>query len=120
MEENNKLIPIANNSLVQKATISLAITNKLIAENTKQLVIEIFRKNPKLFLDLISEYYPLNFELLKKLDSKFTIIEIKSCDEDDFDFTGRFQSLKAEFEAQLQEEARLNALVQEQLAKVVV
>ena len=86
MEENNKLIPIANNSLVQKATISLAITNKLIAENNKQLVIEIFRKNPKLFLDLICRYYPLNFELLKKLDSKYTIIEIKSCDEDDFDF----------------------------------
>ena len=41
-------------------------------------------------------------------------------DEDDFDFTGRFQILKAEFEAQLQEEARLNALIQEQLAKVVV
>ncbi len=41
-------------------------------------------------------------------------------DEDDFDFTGRFNSLKAEFEQQLQEEARLNALIQEQLAKVVV
>ena len=41
-------------------------------------------------------------------------------DEDDFDFTGRFNSLKAEFETQLQEEARLNALIQEQLAKVVV
>ena len=41
-------------------------------------------------------------------------------DEDDFDFTSRFNSLKAEFEQQLQEEARLNALIQEQLAKVVV
>ena len=41
-------------------------------------------------------------------------------DEDDFDFTGRFHSLKTEFEQQLQEEARLNALIQEQLAKVVV
>ena len=39
-------------------------------------------------------------------------------DEDDFDFTGRFNSLKAEFEQQLQEEARLNALIQEQLGKV--
>ena len=64
MEENNKLIPIANNSLVQKATISHAITNKLIAENNKQLVIEIFRKNPTLFLDLISEYYPLAINFL--------------------------------------------------------
>ncbi len=41
-------------------------------------------------------------------------------DEDDFDFTGRFHSLKTEFEQQLQEETRLNALIQEQLAKVVV
>ena len=64
MEENNKLIPIANNSLVQKATISLAITNKLIAENNKQLVIEIFRKNPKLFIDTISRVYPLDLNTL--------------------------------------------------------
>ena len=41
-------------------------------------------------------------------------------EEDDFDFTGRFNSLKAEFEQQLQEEVRLNALIQEQLGKVVV
>ena len=64
MEENNKLIPIANNSLVQKATISLAITNKLVAENNKQMVVEIFRKNPKLFLDLISNYYTLDTNTL--------------------------------------------------------
>ena len=64
MEENNKLIPISNNSLVKKATISLAITNKLVAENNKQMVVEIFRKNPKLFLDLISENYPLDLNFL--------------------------------------------------------
>ena len=45
---------------------------------------------------------------------------VDTADEDDFDFTGRFHSLKIEFEQQLQEEARLNALIQEQLAKVVV
>ena len=39
-------------------------------------------------------------------------------EEDDFDFTGRFNSLKAEFEQQLQEEARLNTLIQEELGKV--
>ena len=39
-------------------------------------------------------------------------------DEDDFDFTGRFNILKAEFEQQLQDEARLNTLIQEQLDKV--
>ncbi len=39
-------------------------------------------------------------------------------DEDDFDFKERFTSLKAEFEAQLQEEANLNALILENLGKV--
>ena len=41
-------------------------------------------------------------------------------DEDDFDFKERFTQLKAEFEAQLQEEAKLNALIAENLAKVKV
>jgi len=39
-------------------------------------------------------------------------------DEDDFDFTERFTSLKAEFEAQLKEEAKLNKAILENLAKV--
>jgi type I restriction enzyme M protein len=39
-------------------------------------------------------------------------------DEDDFDFKERFTVLKAEFEEQLQEEARLNALIIENLQKV--
>ncbi|KFD42432.1 DNA methyltransferase [Peptococcaceae bacterium SCADC1_2_3] len=39
-------------------------------------------------------------------------------DEDDFDFNERFSKLKAEFEEQLKEEARLNALIAENLAKV--
>ncbi len=39
-------------------------------------------------------------------------------EEDDFDFKERFTRLKAEFEEQLQEETRLNALIAENLAKV--
>lgn len=39
-------------------------------------------------------------------------------EEDDFDFAERFTSLKAEFEAQLAEEAKLNARIAENLAKV--
>jgi len=39
-------------------------------------------------------------------------------DEDDFDFKERFTQLKGEFEAQLQEEAKLNALIAENLARV--
>jgi len=38
--------------------------------------------------------------------------------EDDFDFTERFKNLKVEFEEQLKEEAKLNALIAENLAKV--
>lgn len=39
-------------------------------------------------------------------------------DEDDFDFNERFSKLKAEFEKQLKEESRLNALITENLGKV--
>ena len=39
-------------------------------------------------------------------------------DEDDFNFNERFTKLKAEFEAQLKEETRLNALIAENLGKV--
>lgn len=41
-------------------------------------------------------------------------------DEDEFDFKERFTSLKAEFEAQLVEEAKLNQAIAENLAKVSV
>ena len=41
-------------------------------------------------------------------------------DEDDFDFKERFTQLKAEFEVQLQEEAKLNALIAENLGKVKI
>ncbi|MBW2100538.1 MAG: SAM-dependent DNA methyltransferase [Deltaproteobacteria bacterium] len=39
-------------------------------------------------------------------------------EDDDFDFNERFTKLKAEFEAQLKEEARLNALIKENLRRV--
>jgi type I restriction enzyme M protein len=39
-------------------------------------------------------------------------------DEDNFDFNERFTNLKAEFEAQLKEEEKLNALILENLKKV--
>jgi len=40
--------------------------------------------------------------------------------EDDFDFNERFSKLKAEFEAQLKEEAELNQRILDNLAKVEV
>ena len=57
---------------------------------------------------------------MKNVEEKIEPVVIILDEEDDFDFTGRFSSLTAEFEQQLQEEAHLNALIQEQLAKVVV
>jgi type I restriction enzyme M protein len=41
-------------------------------------------------------------------------------DEDDFDFKERFTNLKAEFEEQLKEETRLNALIAQNLDKVKI
>ncbi|EMN4129915.1 MULTISPECIES: type I restriction-modification system subunit M [Providencia] len=41
-------------------------------------------------------------------------------EEDDFDFKERFTQLKTEFEAQLEEEAKLNQAIAENLAKVII
>jgi len=41
-------------------------------------------------------------------------------EEDDFNFAERFATLKAEFEQQLQEEATLNQVILDNLAKVKV
>ena len=41
-------------------------------------------------------------------------------EDDDFDFAERLAALKAEFEAQLQEEAKLNQAIAENLAKVKI
>ena len=41
-------------------------------------------------------------------------------EEDDFDFNERFTALKAEFEAQLQEEERLNRRILENLGRIEV
>ena len=41
-------------------------------------------------------------------------------EEDDFDFNERFAKLKAEFEEQLKEETKLNALIAKNLGKVKI
>ena len=41
-------------------------------------------------------------------------------EEDDFNFNERFSALKAEFEAQLVEEAELNQAIIDNLARVVI
>jgi type I restriction enzyme M protein len=39
-------------------------------------------------------------------------------EEDDFDFVERFSKLKAEFEAQVEEEAELNERIKENLSRI--
>ncbi|MGD0951383.1 MAG: class I SAM-dependent DNA methyltransferase [Methanotrichaceae archaeon] len=61
-----------------------------------------------------------SIERVRKLDYVLTPGRFVglSEEEDDFDFKERFTKLKAEFEEQLKEEARLNALIAENLRKV--
>lgn len=75
-----------------------------------------------------------NYEDIKGFCSSTTVGRVKELDyvltpgryvglpdeEDDFDFKERFGALKAEFEAQLKEEARLNKVIAENLAKVKI
>ena len=64
MENENKLVALSQKNLLSKVNSSIGITNKLIAENNKKLVVEIFERNPKFFIDLISKFYPLNVEMV--------------------------------------------------------
>lgn len=64
MENENKLVALSQKKLLLKVNSSIGITNKLIAENNKKLVVEIFERNPKFFIDLISNLYPLTLEIL--------------------------------------------------------
>ena len=56
MEKENKVVAQSQKNLLAKVNSSIGITNKLITENNKKLVVEIFEQNPKFFIDLISEY----------------------------------------------------------------
>ncbi|MBU1566539.1 MAG: type I restriction-modification system subunit M [Proteobacteria bacterium] len=74
------------------------------------------------------------YEDVKGFCKSATVDEVKALDyvltpgryvglpdeEDDFDFKERFTALKAEFTEQLKEEERLNAMISENLAKVVI
>ena len=61
-----------------------------------------------------------SIELVQKMDYVLTPGRYVGLpdDEDDFDFNERFAMLKAEFDGQLKEEAKLNALIVENLGKV--
>ena len=64
MENENKVVALSQKNLLAKVNSSIGITNKLIAENNKKLVVEIFEQNPKFFIDLISKFYPLTLQIL--------------------------------------------------------
>lgn len=66
MEENNKLALSNTTNLVVRVSTTVSITNKLIAENNRQLVLEIFERNPKFFIEFISKYYPLNERIIEE------------------------------------------------------
>ncbi|MDK2901786.1 MAG: type restriction enzyme protein [Thermosediminibacterales bacterium] len=105
---------------------------KLINRRTRVLTEEDIKK--------ISETYHNwenpegNYEDIKGFCKSATIEEVRELDyvltpgryvglpdeEDDFDFKERFTKLKAEFEKQLEEEAKLNKKILESLAKVVI
>jgi len=75
-----------------------------------------------------------DYEDVKGFCKSATVEEVKELDcvltpgryvgladeEDDFDFKERFTSLQAEFQEQLKEEERLNQLIKDNLAKVVI
>ena len=64
MENEKKLVALSQKKLLAKVNSSIGITNKLIAENNKKLVVEIFERNPRFFIGLISQFYPLTLEIL--------------------------------------------------------
>jgi hypothetical protein len=44
--------------------------------NSKLILTNIFERNPKLFIDLVSKYYSLNEKLIEKYESKLNWINL--------------------------------------------
>ena len=65
-KENKSLVPIEQNQLVKSVGNSLIITNKLLAGQNYENIIQLFIKHPAFFKRTISRYYPLTFELIDK------------------------------------------------------
>ena len=62
--------------------------------------------------------FPISGKSWQIKSNKLYWMQSKAKLPDDDDFNERFSKLKTEFEVQLKEEARLNALIAENLAKV--
>jgi len=100
-------------------------TLEFTAEDIKQIT-DTYRiwktPNKKKYEDSKGFCYSASIDRVRELDYVLTPGRYVGLpdDEDDFDFKERFTSLKAEFEAQLKEEAELNQKILENLAKVKI
>lgn len=81
-----------------------------------------WKKNSKKYEDIKGFCNSTSIDRVKELDYVLTPGRYVGLpdEEDDFDFKERFTSLKAEFEAQLEEEKQLNKLILDNLKKVQV
>lgn len=63
--ENNKLLPINQTLVIAQTGLVLNMTQKLTLNQNRKLLKEIFIRNPELFINLISSFYPLKTEFLE-------------------------------------------------------
>lgn len=64
--DNNKLIIFNQNNLPERVSNTLMITEKLIGSSDRELVLEILKNNRNLFINLISNFYPLSEKLISR------------------------------------------------------
>jgi type I restriction enzyme M protein len=98
---------------------------KILAEKDIQQIAGTYHnwKNPKgKYEDIKGFCNSASIERVKELDYVLTPGRYVGLpdEEDDFDFVERFTKLKFEFEEQLKEETKLNALIKESLKKIKV
>jgi type I restriction enzyme M protein len=98
---------------------------KILTEKDIQQIAGTYHswKNPKgKYEDIKGFCNSASIERVKELDYVLTPGRYVGLpdEEDDFDFNERFSKLKSEFEEQLKEEAKLNALIKESLKKIKV
>ncbi|MFW1950604.1 N-6 DNA methylase [Acinetobacter beijerinckii] len=97
---------------------------KVLSDDDIKLITETYhnwRNKDRIYEDVAGFCASVPLEKVAELDYVLTPGRYVGLadDDDEFDFKERFTSLKAEFEAQLAEEAKLNQAIAENLAKVI-